>query len=235
MTEDNGAIPYRSSEWLYRNIFQSGFSLKKVAILLFLPLVFIFAILLTDDEGSRRADATEGSDISPSKPRDPEEQPSIGGNPPSIQTTPGRSQFRAWNDTVAMFNGLNSGTVDKRNRREEAYYASCAIFGALHFLAAWLVPKPTRSETILWQFAAIYLTSLPVAAGLTYIVADLIIGPTFGYSLSTSSVLWAPLSIGIFIHPVIRAIVVVDALALLRQLPDTAYRDLSWSDVIPSL
>jgi len=83
------------------------------------------------------------------------------------------------------------------------------------------MPKPTRSETILWQFAAIYLTSLPIAAGLVLIMG-LSFDNSYGYS-----VVWLPLAVGIFIRPLVRAIAVIDALALLRQLLDTAYRELA--------
>jgi len=143
--------------------------------------------------------------------------------------------LRRWNDTVAMF---SNGTGGELGVAGLMIWPASVIFGGIHFFA-WPATMPTRTEQILWRFSAIYFTTLPVGILLFAVVGAIALSilPKLGRGAVTFVLMPLVLVLGwtIMAYPVIRAIVIFDSLALLRQLPDTAYRDLSWSDVIPSL
>ena len=177
-------------------------------------------------------DAPEGN----TTPKTELAQEQSSGNSPSL-TPPTRPQLRTWTDTVAMFNGTTY--AGKSALRGPVFIIACVIFGSLHFLA-WPSEMPTRAERVIWRFAAIYLTAFPAFLFVAAVVLSCILGPALHGNNSDEIhflVLVGYFLVAIFItaHPLIRAIVVVDSLALLRQLPETAYRDLEWSDVIPFL
>jgi len=149
----------------------------------------------------------------------------VSSNPPMTQ----KAQLRTWRDTVGMFNREHRQNTGKT---AVVLLAGGAIFGAIHFLA-WKTEMPTSAEVIIWRFAAVFLTAFPFYAFLVGVILA-----AFGQEPPYS--FWATFLLlfvifGSLMHPLLRAMVAVDALALLRQLPDTAYRELSWSDVIPSL
>jgi len=190
-------------------------------MLLFLPLIFFWAIWTVELSETDHEDINLGEGDTPEGGT----VPKTGGD----QEQPARRpQLRTWTDTVAMFNGA-TGTRSSVTRWS-VFVVVCAIFGSLHFLA-WSMEMPTHAERLIWRFSAIYLTALPfvlVAAVAPFLDTDL--------EESHLGLAYCMLIVVIAAaHPLIRAIVVVDALALLRQLPDTAYRELEWSDVIPSL
>ena len=94
---------------------------------------------------------------------------------------------------------------------------------------------PTLAELKMWRIASIALTALPVIAiictAAVYKVTDEGEDITAGWRIYILLIMDAC----IFPHPVIRLIIAVDSVALLRDLPDSAFLVLSWSNVIPSL
>ena len=229
VTETSPVAVQRSSDWVYRNLFQSRFSAKKVFILFFLPLVLLFEIITVKESDTDDEDTNLGAAAIVKPNTDGAEEQSTGVNQPVDRPTTRRPHLRTWTDTVAMFNGVEG--EDDYVGRFHVFVIACTIFGALHFLA-WPAEMPTSSELIMWRFAAIYLTAFPVFAVLTSLLSDT---TDMENNSFWDNVMWTPTTLGAILHPILRAIIVIDALALLRQLPDTAYRDLSWSDVIPSL
>ena len=191
--------------------------MKKLAIIVFLPVVLFYAIVTSDSDKRIALEDAQGADDS------------VGDKTPSDPPTTRPARLRTWSDTVGMFNG--EGVDDSVLGRRRAFLVTWAIFGALHFLA-WNAEMPTSAEDIIWRFAAAFLTVLPFATVLATVTTMVLNLEDGGF---WDTFIFASITFGLFLHPLIRAIVIVDALALLRQLPDTAYRDLSWSDVIPSL
>lgn len=228
VTEDNTTVTHRASHWVYRNLFQSRFSPKKITIILFLPLVLLYALFVTVDKDTRDLEqpaATAGA-------TDSRTEDFVHQQPQSIVESPfqtARLPLRAWRDTVFMFSGESETT---RSRKFLFSFVNL-VFGGLHLLA-WPAKMPTSAEVTIWRFAAIYLTSYPFFALLVLLIPFQILDKDFEKTL-WHNVIKGPVVIGAMFHPLVRAMVIIDALVLLRKLPDTAYRDLAWSDVIPSL
>ena len=115
-----------------------------------------------------------------------------------------------------------------------AFFLSASIFGAMHFIT-WSFTMPTLAELKMWRFASIALTALPVAAIICF--AALLKISHRGEDINEG---WQ-ICIGILLivcivpHPAIRLVITVDSVALLRNLPDTAFLVFSWSNAIPSL
>jgi len=109
-------------------------------------------------------------------------------------------------------------------------------FGAMHFLT-WSSSMPTLTELWMWRSASIALTALP-----TLSMLFLMVFPRLVYS-SNKTPLWVFVgrllvlfAFGFaFVHPIIRFVIAIDSIVLLRDIPDTAFLVLSWSDAIPSL
>jgi len=109
---------------------------------------------------------------------------------------------------------------------------SASAFGAMHFIT-WSFPMPTLTELWLWRSSSIALTALPILSPLFGVGAIHDSGkPHMAVVAQFCLVLT---SICIVLHPIIRLVIVMDSAVLLRDIPDTAFRVLSWSDVIPSL
>ena len=91
---------------------------------------------------------------------------------------------------------------------------------------------PTMFELWIWRSASIALTALPILGAFSLSVAD---------SLERHLKVFLTSLLALFglscliLHPVIRLLIAVDSVVLLRNLPDTAFLVLSWSDAIPSL
>jgi len=87
----------------------------------------------------------------------------------------------------------------------------------------------------MWRTAAIALTAPPVIASTCGVVVMTGLAtdakPTTGWRLYVL----AFMAFCLIPHPVIRLIIAADSVVLLRDLPDTAFLVLSWSDIIPSL
>jgi len=154
---------------------------------------------------------------------DESDENKAASNPPTTRQT----QLRTWRDTVRIFNKEHPDTGEI----VFVLFAGCGIFGAIHFLA-WKAEMPTPAEVTIWRLAAVFLTTFPFSALLAFMIPPVLKLKKNGF---WDTILILFISLGSLMHPLLRAIVALDALALLRQLPDTAYRDLSWSDVIPSL
>ena len=107
-----------------------------------------------------------------------------------------------------------------------------SLFGAMHFMT-WSFSMPTTFELWMWRSASITLTSLPILGAILFFMADSLERHS---SMSFLETLLAILGLACFVlHPVIRLIIAVDSVVLLRDLPDTAFLVLSWSDAMPSL
>lgn len=113
---------------------------------------------------------------------------------------------------------------------------TATIFGALHFIT-WSFQMPTTAELLLWQTASIALTAIPSSLLLFgWLKRRLSPG---GESLINRRRIFIDITrlleaFFFVMHPMIRLIVFVDALALLRSLPKTAFLDLNWAGAIPS-
>ena len=113
-------------------------------------------------------------------------------------------------------------------------FLSASLFGAMHFIT-WSFTMPTLAELWMWRSASIALTAMPVivtssGAMFTWLEDR---DDTLSSILHTLMVLLAACCL--IPHPVIRLVIAVDAVVLLRDIPETAFLVLSWSDVIPSL
>jgi len=127
-------------------------------------------------------------------------------------------------------NPISASTVPEDSHRSGLLMVTFAsLFGAMHFIT-WSFSMPTLTELWMWRSASIALTSLPVLATLSYLVM---------VSVEDHSFLWDSMGFltltAAALHPLIRLLITVDSIVLLRDLPDTAYLVLSWSDAIPSL
>jgi len=131
---------------------------------------------------------------------------------------------------------------------------ACTLFGALHFIA-WSFDIASRPESLLWRIASVALTVIPtlclVVEGVNHFIQRVILGTgsdsgsdasseTIDHPIKTfwSLVDWTCMVLLILLiaaHPVIRLVVAVDALVLLRSLPDGVLLDFEWSGVLPSL
>jgi len=87
---------------------------------------------------------------------------------------------------------------------------------------------PTMFELWMWRLAPIALTSLPILAMFCSIAQS-------STSDSIHTFLLTLIFACLLLHPLIRLVIAVDSVVLLRDLPDTAFLVLSWSDAIPSL
>ena len=127
------------------------------------------------------------------------------------------------------------GLDHTRNLVWEIYvpFLSASLFGAMHFIT-WSFTMLTLAELWMWRIASIALTALPIIAIISILVVAT--GPDDEKPTGWRRYLLFIVSLCCMIpHPVVRLIVAVDSVALLRNLPDTAFLVLSWSNVIPSL
>ena len=113
-------------------------------------------------------------------------------------------------------------------------FFTAALFGAMHFIT-WSFSMPTVGELWLWRSASIALTALPLLSLLCGLVGE----PLDDSDRPIARVLadlFVFLGIGCAtLHPMIRLVIAIHSVVLLRELPDTAFLVLSWSDSIPSL
>jgi len=131
---------------------------------------------------------------------------------------------------------------------------ACTLFGALHFIA-WSFDMASRPESLLWRIASVALTAIPTLCLVVEVVNHFIQRMIWGMGTDSGSdassvtfdspmrTVWSLvdwtctvlLVLLIAAHPVIRLLVAVDALVLLRNLPDGVLLDFEWSGVLPSL
>jgi len=104
-----------------------------------------------------------------------------------------------------------------------------SLFGAMHFIT-WSFSMPTVFELWMWRFASIALTSLPIIGASSVLAAS----STTGLAVIFRLLIFLFFACGV-IHPLIRLAIVIDSVVLLRDLTDTAFLVLLWSDAIPSL
>ena len=94
---------------------------------------------------------------------------------------------------------------------------------------------PTLVELWMWRIASIALTAMPVAVTLCGAAAMSLENRDDTLSTILQFFLFLLTFCCLLPHPMIRLVIAVDAVVLLRDLPETAFLVLSWSDVIPSL
>ena len=128
----------------------------------------------------------------------------------------------------------DSGRIDDGIRERYMLFLSASAFGAMHFIT-WSFTMPTLTELWMWRSASIALTALPLL-GLVFFFTG---GSLVRSEKTLVLILGFPLiflGIACFVvHPIIRLVIAADSVALLRDLPDTAFLVISWSDAIPSL
>ena len=113
-------------------------------------------------------------------------------------------------------------------------FLSASLFGAMHFIT-WSFVMPTLAELWMWRLASIALTVIPIVVTLCGAVLYLLddrydtMSPILDFALISLALCC------LVLHPVIRLVISVDAVVLLRDLPDTAFLVLSWSSAIPFL
>ena len=127
--------------------------------------------------------------------------------------------------------GDSRALIDDRPSQLLLFFAS--VFGAIHFIT-WSFYMPTVVELWMWRSASIALTSLPVLGALPFFVLDSDWQWVENNSFLTKMLsTWA--GVCLFLHPLYRLVIAIDSVVLLRDLPDSAFLVLSWSDAIPSL
>jgi len=124
------------------------------------------------------------------------------------------------------------------SRRPLAYTlaATATIFGGFHFIS-WSLKMPSTAEVMLWRVAAIALTAIPPFAVL-FVQLRARLSPDGRLQSRNVKLIFSIMVcfewFFFMMHPLIRLIIFIDALVLLRNLPETAFLDLKWGKVIPS-
>ena len=99
-----------------------------------------------------------------------------------------------------------------------------SIFGGIHCLA-WSEHFPSLAETWLWRSSALTVTCLPTLAAVVLILQ-------YKFGFDSEDRLFPTVSI---FYAIARVILLVQAFALLRSLPLSAYQTVEWTTFIPHI
>jgi len=113
--------------------------------------------------------------------------------------------------------------------------ALASIFGSIHF-AGWNLPFPTVTEQKLWHFASLAVTIIPIALFLiTFIIIKFLLAITKSSSGVKEFLVTQTFVISILAYASARLVLFGLALALLRQLPPSAYIAINWTKLYPHI
>ena len=107
------------------------------------------------------------------------------------------------------------------------------IFGGLHCIG-WIFTYPTTSERNLWRASSLAITAIPfIVAPIDYILESFELNKGFGRVVRL--VLDLVMTILLFIYVPARLSLIAQALALLRNQPQTAFLAIDWTTYIPHI
>jgi len=146
---------------------------------------------------------------------------------------PDRPGWRDWPQNIPTLHSY-ALTVRRHYKLVATVVFASLVFGGIHFVA-WPFNMPTLAEKVIWRTASIVLVVIPLFMSVGRPVRDFV----NRQAPNTWSRRWAIVVILLFVifmieYPIARMVLWIQSFVLLRRLPDSAYIDLGWSDILPS-